>query len=53
MNKAYGNPVPINYNDDDPETIKPSIMDVSNLIKITGLTPMDMEQALKDMAEES
>ena len=53
MNKAYMNPVPVNYRDDEPETISPSIMDVSVLGKITGLAPMSMEQALKDMANDN
>ena len=53
MNKAYLNPTPINYRDDEPETISPSIMDVSLLGKITGLAPMSMEQALKDMANDN
>ena len=52
INEAYGNETPINYNDSVPETITSSIMDVSTLTEVIGYTPMDMPEALKDMAAE-
>lgn len=52
MNKAYANDTPINYDDTKPETITPSYMDVSILTKEIGYTPLDMEQALNEMANE-
>lgn len=49
INKAFYNDTPIFYDDSQPETITPSIMDVSKMLHITGFTPMDMEQALSDI----
>ncbi|MBQ6624108.1 MAG: NAD(P)-dependent oxidoreductase [Mogibacterium sp.] len=50
MNRAYGSSAPINYDDSKPETITSSYMDVEVLTNKIGYTPMDMEQALYDMA---
>ena len=52
INQAYGNETPINYKDEEPETITSSIMDVSTLTDRLGYVPMDMLQAMEDMAAE-
>lgn len=52
INKAYHNETPINYKDEEPETITSSVMDVSTLINRLGYVPMDMLQAMEDMAAE-
>ena len=48
VNKVYGNAAPIDYDDSSPETIRPSNMDISRLKKL-GCTPLDMEEALREM----
>ena len=52
INKADGNETPVNYKDEEPETITSSIMDVSTMINRLGYVPMDMLQAMEDMAAE-
>ena len=52
INQAYKNKTPVNYKDEEPETIKSSIMDVSTMIKRLEYIPMDMRQAMEDMAAE-
>ena len=49
INKAFRNVTPIVYDDSAPETITPSYMDVSKMLKITEHVPMDMAHALEDM----
>ena len=49
INRAFQNEAPIIYDDTNPETITDSIMDITVLKEKTGLTPLDMEQALKMM----
>lgn len=49
INKAFHNDTPINYDDSAPETITPSYMDISKMLKITEHVPMDMAHALEDM----
>lgn len=51
FNRAYGNKTPVNYDDSKPETITPSIMDVSRMTALTGCVPREMDSALADMAE--
>lgn len=50
FNRAYGNEVPVNYDDSAPETITSSIMDVSRMKGLTGYIPQDLDHALADMA---
>ena len=52
ITQAYKNETPIKYNDADPETITSSIMDVSTMTDKLGYVPMDMLQAMEDMAAE-
>lgn len=49
INKAFHNDTPINYDDSAPETITPSYMDISKMLKTTEHVPMDMAHALEDM----
>ena len=49
INAAFGNPMPIAYDDSFPETITSSVMDVSRMIDKTGFTPRNMQQSLEDM----
>lgn len=50
FNRAYGSDVPVNYDDSRPETITPSMMDVSKMTALTGFIPGDMDSSLSDMA---
>lgn len=52
VNKVFGNATPIDYDDSSPETIRPSNMDISRLKKL-GCTPLDMEEALREMKTNS
>lgn len=49
MNRVFENPLPIDYDPSFPETITSSQTDVSLLIKKTGFTPRNMEEALIDL----
>lgn len=46
VNKIYGNPSPIDYDDSYPETGRPFFMDISRLQDKLGYRPLDMEEAL-------
>ncbi len=48
ISKVFGLPAPA-YDDSKPETITPSIMDVSRMIGRTGFRPRDMQAALEDI----
>lgn len=48
VNSVYGNTTPIDYDDSLEETIQPSRMSIDKL-KAHGYTPLDMEEALRDM----
>lgn len=50
VNKVYGNTTPINYDDSQPETIRPSCMDITRLKAELGIEPLDMQAAISDIA---
>lgn len=51
INRVFDNPVPIDYDDSSPETIRASWMDISGLKERFGYEPLDMEEAVRDLAE--
>ena len=51
-NRAFGNPVPIRYDDSVKETIEPSHMNTDRLRGLLDYRPMEMEEALGQIAEE-
>lgn len=51
FSEVYGLPAP-EYDDSKPETITPSIMDVSNMIERTGFRPRDMRAALEAIRQD-
>lgn len=52
FSEVYGLPAP-EYDDSKPETITPSIMDVSRMIERTGFRPRDMHAAIKAIHQEN
>lgn len=52
FSEVFGLPAP-EYDDSKPETITPSIMDVSRMIGRTGFVPRDMRAALGAIREET
>lgn len=51
FSEVYGLPEP-EYDDSKPETITPSIMDVSKMVERTGFRPRDMRAALEAIKRE-
>ena len=51
FSEVYGLPAP-EYDDSKPETITPSIMDVSKMVERTGFRPRDMRAALEAIKRE-
>ena len=51
FSEVYGLPEP-EYDDSKPETITPSIMDVSKMVERTGFRPLDMRAALEAIKRE-
>ena len=51
FSEVYGLPKP-EYDDSKPETITPSIMDVSKMVERTGFKPRDMHAALEAIHQE-
>ena len=47
VNRVFGNPEPIDYDDSYPEKGRPFHMDISRLTDHLGYTPLDMESALR------
>lgn len=51
FNRAYGNSIPVRYDDSKPETITSSVMDVEKMKRLTGWVPGDMDETLRRMAD--
>ena len=51
FSEVFGLPAP-EYDDSKPETITPSIMDVSKMVERTGFKPRDMHAALEAIRQE-
>ncbi len=51
FSEVFGLPAP-EYDDSRPETITPSVMDVSRMIGMTGFRPRDMRTAVESIKEE-
>lgn len=51
VNKVFGNSTPINYDDSQAETIRPSWMDTDLLRDRLGICPKDMEDALTELRQ--
>ena len=49
VNRVFGNPAPVDYDDSYPEKGRPFHMDIDKLKKRLGYEPLDMESALTDM----
>ena len=52
FSEVYGLPAP-EYDDSKPETITPSIMDVSRMIERTGFRPRDMHAAIEAIHQDN
>lgn len=51
VNEVFENPVPVEYDDSSPETIKPSCMDISRLER-SGYVPLGMKEALEEIKKD-
>lgn len=51
VNRVYGNMTPINYDDESPESIRSSFMDITLLREQIGYLPADMEEAIRDIRQ--
>lgn len=49
VNRVFGNPAPVEYDDSYPEKGRPFIMDTGRLRDKLGYEPLDMEETLKDI----
>lgn len=52
VNKVFGNPVPVRYEADKPETIEPSIMDVTELNRLMGYRCLSLEETFERIRKE-
>ena len=49
VNRVFGNPAPVDYDDSYPEKGRPFHMDNSVLKEKLGYMPLDLEEAIRDM----